>query len=113
MARRDPARPIQRTRRRAAARRAAHPPAETSRQIRTAAGLGPVPEAAARLPGESWANVLLISSRIPDATLVKGYEAWRSAGRQVNRDEKGIEIFSPRDRTERNRHDPGDKQSRS
>ena len=47
-------------------------------------------------PAESWANVLLISSRMPDATLVKGYEAWRAAGRQVNRNEKGIEIFSDR-----------------
>ena len=35
-----------------------------------------------------------MSSRVPDATLVRGYEAWRAAGRQVNRDEKGIEIFS-------------------
>jgi DNA primase catalytic core len=49
---------------------------------------------AARLPAETWANVLLISSQRPDATLVKGYEAWRAAGRHVNRNEKGIEVFS-------------------
>ena len=44
--------------------------------------------------------MLLISSRIPDATLVRGYQAWRAAGRQVNRDEKGIEIFSAMRRRE-------------
>ena len=50
--------------------------------------------AAAQLAHESWANILLISSRIPAATVVKGYQAWRAAGRQVNRDETGTEIFA-------------------
>jgi len=67
---------------------------ETAREIRTAEDWSRCLRAAARLPGESWANVLLIASRIPDATMVKGYEAWRAAGRQVSRNEKGIEIFS-------------------
>jgi DNA primase len=67
---------------------------EMAGQIRTAEDWSRYLRAAARLHGETWANVLLISSRIPDATLVKGYEAWRAAGRQVSRDEKGIEIFS-------------------
>ena len=67
---------------------------ETAGQIRSAADWSGYLRVAARLHGETWANVLLISSRIPDATLVRGYEAWRAAGRQVNRDEKGIEIFS-------------------
>ena len=67
---------------------------ETAGQIRSAEDWTRYLQAAARLHGETWANVLLISSRIPDATLVRGYEAWRAAGRQVNRDEKGIEIFS-------------------
>ena len=54
---------------------------------------------AARLPGESFANILLICARQPGATVVKGYEAWREAGRQVIRGEQGIEIFSaPRSR---------------
>src|ERR1700691_666375 len=73
---------------------------ETAGQIRTAGDWARHLRAAARLQGESWANVLLISSRIPDATLVRGYEAWRAAGRQVNRDEKGIEIFSSMHRKE-------------
>jgi DNA primase len=67
---------------------------ETADEIRTARGWTRCLRTAAQFPGESWANILLISSRIPDATLVKGYEAWRALGRQVRRDEKGIEIFS-------------------
>src|SRR6266851_4381947 len=67
---------------------------ETAGQIRTAGDWARHLRAAARLHSETWANVLLISSRLPDATLVNGYEAWRAAGRQVNRDEQGIEIFS-------------------
>jgi len=51
-------------------------------------------QAAARLPTETWANVLLISAQRPGATLVKGYAAWRAAGRHVNRNEQGIEVFS-------------------
>jgi hypothetical protein len=56
---------------------------ETAGQIGSAEDWTRYLEAAARLYGETWANVLLISSRIPDATLVRGYEAWRTAGRQV------------------------------
>jgi DNA primase len=73
---------------------------ETAGQIRSAQDWAWYLQAAARLPSETWANVLLISSRVPDATLVRGYEAWRTAGRQVNRDEKGIEIFSATRRRE-------------
>jgi DNA primase len=77
---------------------------ETAGQIRSAGDWVRYLRAAARLHGETWANVLLITSRIPDATLVRGYEAWRRAGRQVNRDEKGIEIFSGTRRQEPGRH---------
>ena len=46
--------------------------------------------------------------------MVKGYEAWHAAGRQVSRNEKGIEIFSTARRTEGKRRDPeDDEQSRS
>ena len=77
---------------------------ENAGQIHSAADWARYLRAAARLHGETWANVLLISSRIPDATLVRGYEAWRAAGRQVNRDEQGIEIFSGMRRQEPGRH---------
>jgi hypothetical protein len=33
--------------------------------------------AVARLPGESFANILLIEAQRPGATLVKGYGEWR------------------------------------
>ena len=46
---------------------------ETAGQIRTAEDWARYLRAAARLHDETWANVLLISSRIPDATLVRGY----------------------------------------
>jgi DNA primase len=99
---RSPARPGQdREQRIAALRIRLH---ETAGQIRSAADWSGYLRAAARLHGETWANVLLISSRIPDATLVRGYEAWRAAGRQVNRVEKGIEIFSGTRRLEPGRH---------
>jgi DNA primase len=67
---------------------------DMAQQIRTAEDWERTLRAAAQLAGESWANILLISSRIPAATVVKGYQAWRAAGRQVNRDETGTEIFA-------------------
>ncbi len=72
---------------------------EAAGEIHTAQDWARCLQAAARLPGQSWANILLIASRIPDATMVKSYEAWQAAGRQVSRNEKGIEIFSCRDPT--------------
>ena len=80
---------------------------EVAGQIRTAGDWDKCLRAAARLHGESWANVLLISSRIADATVVKGYQAWQADGRQVSREEKGIEIFSGAQRKEPGRHDDG------
>jgi DNA primase len=62
--------------------------------IRTAGDWERSLRAAARLPGESFANILLIEAQQPGATLVKGYEEWRAAGRQVSRGEQGIEVFS-------------------
>ena len=79
-----------------------------AREVRTPEDWTRCLQAAARLPAETWANVLLISSRRPDATLLKGYEAWRAAGRHVNRDEQGIEIFSTARLPSGNRHDHGD-----
>jgi DNA primase len=80
---------------------------DTARAIRTAQDWTRCLRTAAQLPGESWANILLISSRMPDATLVQGYQAWRAAGRQGRRNEKGIEIFSAprRQKADRDRED--------
>jgi DNA primase len=87
---------------------------EAAQEVRTAEDWVRCLRAAAQLPAETWANVLLISSRIPAVTVVKGYEAWRAVGRQVNRDEKGIEIFSGAQPHNENRPEPGaDEQGRS
>jgi DNA primase len=48
----------------------------------------------AGLPGEDFANILLICAQRPDATLVGDYQHWQARGRQVRRNEKGIEIFA-------------------
>jgi DNA primase len=81
---------------------------QAAQDVRTAEDWARRLQTAAQLPAETWANVLLISSRRPDATLVKGYEAWRAASRQVNRNEKGIEIFSGPCQQNGNRRYSGD-----
>ena len=43
----------------------------------------------------SLGNTLLIGLQRPDATVVAGYQAWRKAGRQVRRGERGIFILAP------------------
>ena len=62
--------------------------------IRTAGDWERCLRAAARLPGEGFANILLVEAQRPGATMLRGYEAWRAAGRQVNRGEPGIEVLS-------------------
>ena len=79
-----------------------------AQDVRTAGDWARRLHTAAQLPAETWANVLLISSQRPDTTLVKGYEAWRAAGRHVNRNEKGIEIFSGPCQQKGNRRHTGD-----
>jgi DNA primase len=66
----------------------------TAGAVRTAEDWARSLRAAARLPGESFANIILIEAQRPGATLLKGYEEWRAAGRQVIRGEQGIEVFS-------------------
>ena len=49
---------------------------------------------AARLPGEDFANILLIHAQRPGATQVRDYRHWTAAGRRVRRGENGIAVFS-------------------
>ncbi len=49
---------------------------------------------AARFPGWSFANVLLIAAQRPAATLVAGYQEWQAQGRQVRRNEPGIRVIA-------------------
>ena len=57
---------------------------------------------ATRLPGEDFANILLIHAERPGATLVRDYQQWTAAGRQVRKGEHGIAIFAipPRPRAQ-------------
>ena len=77
---------------------------EEAQALRTPGDWAKCLHVAARLPGESFANILLISSQQPGATLVRGYQAWRAMGRQVSRNEKGIEIFSAARRQSEREH---------
>jgi hypothetical protein len=49
----------------------------------------------ARFHKYSWHNVFLIAAQCPTATRVAGFQTWRSLGRFVRRDEKGIAILAP------------------
>ncbi|MGE3796034.1 MAG: ArdC-like ssDNA-binding domain-containing protein [Dehalococcoidia bacterium] len=50
---------------------------------------------AAHMPTYSLNNILLVAVQRPEATAVAGYRAWRAAGRQVRKGEKGIAILAP------------------
>jgi DNA primase len=49
---------------------------------------------AARFPGQSFANIMLIAVQRPDATLVAGYQEWQAQGRHVTKSEPGIQIIA-------------------
>ena len=49
---------------------------------------------AARFPGQSFTNILLTAAQRPGATVVAGYEAWQTRGRQVTKGEPGIRLIS-------------------
>ena len=50
---------------------------------------------AAKFHRYSFQNQLLIFLQRPDATVVAGFNRWRSLGRFVKKGEKGIAIFAP------------------
>jgi DNA primase len=49
---------------------------------------------AARLPGWSFTNILLIAEQRPAATMVAGYQAWQAQGRHVRTGEPGIQVIA-------------------
>jgi DNA primase len=49
---------------------------------------------AARLPGWSFTNIMLIAAQRAEATAVAGYEAWQARGRQVRKGEPGIAVIA-------------------
>ena len=63
---------------------ALHTPADWARCLRIAA----------LMPGEDFANILLVSAQRPDAVMVADYRQWTAMGRQVRRGQKGMEVFA-------------------
>lgn len=49
---------------------------------------------AARFPGQSFTNLLLIAAQRPAATVLAGYEEWQARGRQVRKREPGIQLIA-------------------
>ena len=80
---------------------------EDAQALRTPDDWGACLGLAARLPGEDFANILLIHAQRPGATLVRDYQQWTAAGRQVRKGENGIAIFAipPRPRAQRQDQD--------
>ena len=66
---------------------------ENAQALRTSGDWAARLRMAALMPGEDFANILLISSQRPGATMVRDYRQWTATGRQVRRHEKGIETF--------------------
>ena len=88
---------------------------ENAQALRTSGDWAARLRMAALMPGEDFANILLISSQRPGATMVRDYRQWTATGRQVRRHEKGIEIFRipprpapirPQDRDQRDDDEP-------
>ena len=50
---------------------------------------------AAKFHRYSFQNQLLIFLQRPDATMVAGFNRWKSLGRFVKKGEKGIAVFAP------------------
>ena len=72
--------------------------AELSQQLKAyAESLDPAQQAeyAARFDHYSPRNALLIVMQRPDATVVRGFRAWREEGRKVRKGEHGIQILAP------------------
>ena len=66
---------------------------DAAQALRTPADWGACLRLAARLPGEDFANILLINAQRPGATQVRDYRQWTATGRQVRKGENGIAIF--------------------
>jgi DNA primase len=49
---------------------------------------------AARLPGWSFTNLMLIAGQRPGVTMVAGYKEWQARGRQVRKGEPGIQVIT-------------------
>ena len=43
----------------------------------------------------SWSNICLLAAQDPEATMVMGYRAWQSVGRQVVRGARALKVIAP------------------
>ena len=64
------------------------------RELRTGEDWAHCLRLAARFPGQSFTNIMLIAAQRPDATLVAGYREWQTQGRHVTKGEPGIQIIA-------------------
>jgi DNA primase len=84
---------------------------EDARTLRTPADWTRCLRLAALMPGQGFANIVLIAAQRPEAVMVADYRQWSAMGRQVRRGEKGIEVFAvptrrppqPKDRQQNDR----------
>ncbi len=63
------------------------------RELRTGDDWAGCLRLAARFPGQSFTNIMLIAAQRPGATLVAGYREWQARGRHVTKGEPGIQII--------------------
>jgi DNA primase len=66
---------------------------EGAQALRTPGDWAACLRTAALMPEQDFGNILLVSSHLPGAVMVRDYAHWTAAGRQVRRGEKGIETF--------------------
>src|ERR1022692_4445279 len=64
------------------------------RELRTGEDWAHCLRLAARFPGQSFTNIMLIAAKRPDATLVAGYREWQTQGRHVTKGAPGIQIIA-------------------
>ncbi len=68
-------------------------------------------DVAGRFHSYSFNNTVAIAIQRPDATVVAGYETWKSLGRQVVKGENGIQILAPVLRRTGDHEDPDNRQA--
>jgi DNA primase len=82
--------------------------------LRTSGDWAALLRTTALMPEQDFANTLLVAAQVPGAVMVRDYERWAKAGRQVRRGEKGIETFAVPSRLAPRRpqddREPGDDQ---
>jgi DNA primase len=86
----------------------------SAQALRTSGDWAALLRTTALMPEQDFAITLLVSAQMPGAVMVRDYERWTKAGRQVRRGEKGIVTFAvppgPAPRRPQEDREPGDDQ---